>query len=190
MLRDTSGKRALPSSTVVATGSARVRLTISALLAGAVFALALVSPALAAKPRAVSDHYTVDGLTIPGVETGFIVKPGLPVTVTATGGVCPFGTGDFCPGPEGYAFDTTSSSFGGFTLPGAPAWGLVGRVADGPWTQIGSGPTTLTGSGALVFAINDDLLSDNIGSFAATVTYTCYPGYGYGDKNHYHCGRP
>lgn len=189
MFGDTSGERA-PLMSIAATTRASVRLAIGALLAGVVLALAPASPALAAKPQSVAQHYTVDGLTIPGAETGFVVKPGLPVTVTAAGAVCPFGWNDFCPGPDGYAFDTTTSSFGAFTLPGAPAWGLVGRVGDGPWTQIGSGPTTLTGSGLLVFAINDDLLVDNIGTFTATVTYTCHPGNGYGDKNHYHCDRP
>ncbi|MEX2194143.1 MAG: hypothetical protein WD844_02565 [Thermoleophilaceae bacterium] len=87
-------------------------------------------------------------------------------------------------------FDTTSSSFGGFVLPGAPAWGLVGRVGSGPWVQVGSGPTLLAGSGDLVFAVNDDLFSDNTGSFTATVSHTCHPGNGHGDKNHYHCGPP
>jgi hypothetical protein len=57
------------------------------------------------------------------------------VTVSAAGAVCPFGD-SFCTGPDGYTpWDTTRSAFGGFRLPGAPAWGLVGRVGSRPWTR-------------------------------------------------------
>jgi hypothetical protein len=113
------------------------------------------------------------------------------VTVTATGAVCPFGGGGPCFGPGGNpSWDTAVSSFGGFVLPGAPAWGLVGRVGSGSWVQVGSGPTTLPGTGAVQFAVNDDLFGDNVGSFSVTVSYTCWPGWGYGDRNHRHCGPP
>jgi hypothetical protein len=141
--------------------------------------------------------YTVGALTVPGVNTGLVLKKGHPVTVTATGTFCP-GTGS-CFGPDGNpAVDTTQSDFGGFLLPGAPAYGLVGRVGTGPWVQVGSGPTTLSGEGVLVFAVNDDLFGDNTGGFTATVSYKatrgtskdCYPGWGYGDANHEHCGPP
>ena len=159
-------------------------------IAAAVLALAIPAPAFATQPQPASDQYTVGALTVPGVHTGFTVKPNAPVTVTGAEAVCPFGGNSFCPGPDGYPFDTTSSSFGGFVLPGAPAWGLVGRVGNGPWVQVGGGPTTLEGSGELVFAVNDDLFSDNTGSFTATVSYTCYAGEGHGDRNHYHCGAP
>lgn len=157
------------------------------IVAATAIAVAVPAPALAAKPQSTSQQYTVGSSGVPGVDTGFTVKPAVPVTVTGSGNVCPFGGTSFCPGPDGDPFDTTGSSFGGFVLPGAPAWGLVGRVGSGPWIQVGSGPTTLSGSGDLVFAVNDDLFSDNAGSFTATVSYTCYPGHGYGDQNHYHC---
>jgi hypothetical protein len=151
--------------------------------------IALIGAAQAgAGPITVSNVYTVGGLTVPGVNTGLVLD-GRPVTVTATGGVCPFGD-TFCPGPDGYPWDTTQRAYGGFPLPGAPAWGLVGKVGDGPWVQVGSGPTVLTGTGALVFAVNDDLLTDNAGSFTVTVSNSCWPGWGYGDVNHDHCGPP
>ena len=41
-----------------------------------------------------------------------------------------------------------------------------------------------------MFAVNDDLLVDNAGSFTVTVSYSCWPGWGYGDVNHDHCGPP
>jgi hypothetical protein len=133
--------------------------------------------------------YTVGSTTVPGVDTGMVLKNGQNATVTATGAVCPWGT-SVCAGPNGdSSFDTSAS---GFLLPGAPAWGLVGRVGSGPWVQVGAGPTKLSGSGALVFAMNDNYYPDNTGSFTVTVTVgnACYPGHGYGDTNHEHCGPP
>lgn len=156
----------------------------------AVLAVSLVGQAGAAGPETVSNTYTVGSQGVPGASTGLVLTTGMSVTVTATGAVCPFGAG-LCPGPDGYVpWDTTTSSYGGFVLPGAPAWGLVGRVGSGPWVQVGSGPTTLSGTGELVFAVNDDLFSDNAGSFTVTVSYACWPGWGYGDENHTHCGPP
>ena len=171
------------------------RVASMAVASGLLAAFAFPAQALADGPQSVSQSYVVNSTTVPGVDTGFIVKPGVPVTVTATGEVCAFGgvPGSCFDGttPDGNSsWDTTQSGFGGFVLPGAPAWGLVGKVGDGPWVQVGSGPTTMSGSGDLVFAVNDDLFSDNTGSFTATVTFTCYSGNGYGDNNHYHCGPP
>jgi hypothetical protein len=157
----------------------------------AALVLVVAAPSPAAGPTTVSNVYTVGGLTVPGASTGLVLEARMSVTVTATGAVCPFDGGGFCPGPNGYQqWDTTQSSYGGFVLPGAPAWGLVGRVGNGPWIQVGSGPTTLSGTGVLVFAVNDDLLGDNNGSFTVTVSHACWPGWGYGDKNHSHCGPP
>jgi hypothetical protein len=159
-------------------------------LVAATVALIATTQAGAAGPTNVSNVYTVDGLAIPGVDTGLVLRQGQVVTVTATGGVCPYGD-SYCPGPDGNAaVDTTDSSYGGFPLPGAPAWGLVGRVGSGAWVQVGQGPTALSGTGALVLAVNDDLVADNAGSFTVTVSYACWPGWGYGDKNHTHCGPP
>jgi hypothetical protein len=156
----------------------------------AILALAVAAQAVAAGPTTVTNTYTVGGGSVPGASTGLVLTSGMSVTVTASGAVCPFGD-SFCPGPNGYApWNTTTSGYGGFVLPGAPAWGLVGRVGGGPWVQVGTGPTTLSGTGQLVFAVNDDLLVDNAGSFTVTVSYACWPGWGYGDKNHTHCGPP
>jgi hypothetical protein len=161
----------------------------SALVVAAVLALALAAQAGAAGPTTGSSTYAVSGQSVPGVSTGLVLTSGMTVTVTADGAVCPYGDG-FCPGPDGVPWDTTTSWFGSFVLPGAPAWGLVGRVGGGPWVQVGIGPTTLSGTGELVFAVNDDLFSDNVGNFTATVSYSCWPGGGYGDENHTHCGPP
>ena len=141
--------------------------------------------------------YVVPGSTVPGLTTGLAVDPAANVTITATGAICPYGS-SFCPGPNGdESWNTTGILNGGFPLPGAPAWGLLARVGDGPWVHVGGGPTTITGTGVLEFAVNDDFLPDNVGAFnvtvtvsASTTTATCKPGWGYGDKNHEHCGPP
>jgi hypothetical protein len=156
--------------------------------------LVLVAQGSAAGPT--TSVYTVGALTVPGVNSGLVLKKGHPVTVTATGVVCVSGNSG-CVGPNGNpSVDTTQSSFGGFVLPGAPAYGLVGRVGTGHWVQVGSGPTTLSGKGVLVFAVNDDVFVDNTGSFEVTVSTAhkgnrdCWPGWGHGDTNHEHCGPP
>jgi hypothetical protein len=166
-----------------------MRILKASTLAGAMVVLALAAQSTAAT---VSTDYTVGSTAVPGVDTGLVLD-GDGVTVTATGSVCP-SNNLACVGPDGNpAIDTTQSSFGGFLLPGAPAWGLVGRVGSGPWVHVGSGPTALSGTGALQFAVNDDLYSDNRGSFLVTVVSgsdDCYPGHGYGDANHDHTGPP
>ena len=152
---------------------------------GAVVALMLAAQAAGARPDAATS-YVVGSLAVPGVSTGLVLKDGQQVTVTATGTMCPWGNA-YCVGPDGNAsWATTDSWYGGYLLPGAPAWGLVGRVGNGPWVQVGSGPTTLSGTGEVVFAANDDLFPDNTGNFV--VSYECRPGWGYGDDNHLHCG--
>ena len=175
-----------------------MRLSIYATLGVVASVLVAAASAAAGGPTTTttttSTTFTVPGSSVPGLSTGLVLTTGSPVTVTAAGAVCPYGDG-FCPGPDGYlGIDTTWSPYGGFPLPGAPAWGLVARVGAGPWIQVGSGPTAVSGEGVLELAVNDDLLSDNSGSFtvtvSTTVSSTCWPGWGYGDKNHVHCGPP
>jgi hypothetical protein len=154
----------------------------------AALVLALALQGSAADAGTAVSVYTVDSQTIPGVTTALVLKNGQKATVTATDAVCPWGT-SLCYGPNGGSSDTAGSTF---LLPGVPSWGLVGRVGSGPWVQVGSGPTTLSGSGVLAFAMNDNYYLDNTGSFRVTVTVgnACYPGHGYGDTNHTHCGPP
>jgi hypothetical protein len=164
-----------------------------------VVVMVLVFPALggAAGQTTVTSVYTVGGQAVSGVDTGLVLTDGMSVTATATGAVCASGDSS-CPGPNGDAsYDTTGGWLGGFVLPGAPAWGLVGRVGNGPWVQVGSGPTTLSGTGTLVFSVNDDYFWDNGGSFTVTVTVStvtlssaCFPGWGRGDTKHPHVGPP
>ena len=170
-------------------------------LAVAAMVLVFAAPGNAAGPGATTAVFTVGSLTVPGVNTGLVLKKGKPVTVTATGSFCPGGgSSGLCFGPDGtMSADTKSSPYGGFPLPGAPAWGLIARVGSDPWVQVGAGPTTLSGVGALVFAVNDDWLPDNRGGFVVAVSSAtrhggsgrdCWPGWGHGDTNHEHCGPP
>ena len=89
--------------------------------------LALAAQVGAAGGTTTSD-YTVPSTTDePGLDTGLVLQKGRSVTVTASETVCP-NTG-YCVSPDGTSVvDTTQSNFGGFVLPGAPAYGLVGRV--------------------------------------------------------------
>ena len=164
-----------------------------------VVVMVLVFPALggAAGQAAVTSVYTVGGQSVSGLNTGLVLTDGMSVTAIATGAVCAGGNSS-CPGPNGDAsHDTTNSSYGGFVLPGAPAWGLVGRVGNGPWVQVGSGPTTLSGTGTLVFSANDDYFWDNDGelygdrdSVDRDPSSACFPGWGRGDAKHPHVGPP
>jgi PA-IL-like protein len=156
--------------------------------------LVLAAQGTAAGPTTtVSTVYTVGALTVPGVNTGLVLRKGDSVTVTAAGTVCywPGPPATLCVDPDGEPSINTTTT-GGFVLPGAPAIGLIARVGTGPWVHVGSGPTTLSGRGVLVFAVNDNWFPDNSGSFEVTVSVSepCKPGWGWGDKNHCHSGPP
>jgi hypothetical protein len=48
---------------------------------------------------------------------------------------------------------------------------LIARIGSGPWFQVGASDSfTAPASGTLVLAYNDDIYSDNTGSYTATVT--------------------
>jgi hypothetical protein len=132
------------------------------------------------KSKQVMDIYTLQGTMADGLATGFILKPGLPVTLSASGQV-----GFYWAGLADPATPNGRPNVGFFN--GFPLISLVARVGGGELQFIGAGPTQLTGSGELVLYINDNFFADNTGAWNVTVSYDCYPGYGYGDQNHYHC---
>jgi hypothetical protein len=116
-------------------------------------------------------------------NTGFTLKAGLPVTITASG-TADRGSGST--GPAGNGTPCPSVCTG----PGLPIGSLIGRVGTGQPFLVGPGPTTVSGDGTLYLAFNDGFYVDNSGFFVATISYACQPGNGFGDKNHYHCGPP
>ncbi|SEF61754.1 hypothetical protein SAMN03080598_00737 [Algoriphagus boritolerans DSM 17298 = JCM 18970] len=130
--------------------------------------------------RQVTDQYQLLGTAANGLATGFILKEGLPVTLTASGlvGFYFAGLGDPAT-PNGRPELGPTNGF--------PLISLIAKVGDGPLQLIGSGPTQLVGSGELVLFVNDNFFGDNVGSWTVDVSYECFPGYGFGDQNHYHC---
>ena len=85
-----------------------------------------------------------DGRARPGHRA--CSQKGRSVTVTASETVCP-NTG-YCVSPDGTSVvDTTQSNFGGFVLPGAPAYGLVGRVGSGHGYRSAVGRRSFPGRG-------------------------------------------
>lgn len=167
------------------------RWLVAAGVAVSMGAIGLCGPVTAA---AGLSHQTVSvSVSVPaaalGTLSGFTLKAGVPVVVTGSGSASqgnvytgPNGLTSWCPGPAPRDF----------MAPGLPCFGLLARVGDGAWVFIGTGPVTLTGSGAVIFVYNDQLgaYENNAGAYTATITYTCQPGNGVGDPNHYHCGAP
>src|SRR5262245_26799349 len=104
-------------------------------VAAVVVVLVVTVQATGATPSG-SSVFTVESRSIPGVDTGIVLKKNHAVTVTATGTVCPYAGS--CIGPDGDPSANASSMlFGGFLQPQAPAYGLVARVGSGKWTHVG-----------------------------------------------------
>jgi len=128
----------------------------------------------------VIDEYEILGTDDDGLATGFILKEGVPAVITASGLVGFYFAGQTDPStPNGRADAGIYNSF--------PVVSLVARVGGGELQFVGEGPTELTGSGEVVFYINDTFFEDNDGSYTIQISYYCYPGFGIGDANHYHC---
>ncbi|GAA0877471.1 hypothetical protein GCM10009119_04390 [Algoriphagus jejuensis] len=128
----------------------------------------------------VTDEYVLPGTTSDGLATGFTVKEGIPLLLTASGEV-----GFYFAGLTDPATPNGRPELG--SINGLPLVSLVARVGDGEFQFVGTGPTQLTGSGELVLYVNDSFFGDNSGAWTVEVSYRCFPGYGLGDKNHYHC---
>jgi hypothetical protein len=147
----------------------------------------------AASQQTQNNSYSV-AVAVEGWQgTGFEVKNGVSVSVSATG-LASCGSTPCDGGPTGACppWLTGCIAPAGFLVEGGVPFGLYARVGSGSPVFIGAGPTTLTGSGELSFGYNDLLgtFGDNSGGFSATVSYACKPGNGNGDRNHYHCGPP
>jgi hypothetical protein len=113
----------------------------------------------------------LDSATGMVVAPGITLQPGATATVTASGTISCAGpvTSSSCPsGPQGNG--TVAGS--GFAVPGAPKFGLIAQVGNGPLQFVGAS-ATLTGQGSVAFGVNDDIYSDNSGSFTVTVTVSC-----------------
>jgi hypothetical protein len=151
-----------------------------------------LAPTSAAGPQTVSISVQVSGTAASPVDSGFTLIPGVPVQVSASGTVevCQYDLSECASGPNG------TPNFGSLgpdaVLNGANAGVLLGFAGTAAPLALGGGPTQVTGSGHLAFQVNDYHwgISDNAGAYTVTITYTCYPGNGYDDPSHYHCGAP
>lgn len=128
----------------------------------------------------VTDQYLLSGTMADGLATDFVLKEGVPVTLSALGEV-----GFYYLGLADPATPNGRPELG--SMNGFPIVSLVARVGGGELQFVGTGPTILTGSGELVLYVNDNFFGDNSGAWNVTVSYDCYPGNGLGDPNHYHC---
>lgn len=140
------------------------------------------------------------------VNTGINLVPTGSYTVITTGDAI-WATGD---GAGGCSAASDANGIGtgigapdnscGYTGPGiagsgklAPsltAFSLIGQAGSGSFFQLGTSSTITGQSGPLMLGFNDDFYGDNTKGYSVTVSYTCYPGNGFGDTNHVHCGPP
>jgi hypothetical protein len=120
----------------------------------------------------------------PYTRSGITVAAGQRISITASGKPawrfdC---TGSCRVGPNGISFQTKrckalqrSKVFGVFTAPGLACFSLIGRIGShGSPFEVGSSLTFSvppTASGELYLGFNDNLYSDNSGSFKATVSF-------------------
>jgi hypothetical protein len=113
-----------------------------------------------------SSTFVVDP-RIPGwQDTGVALGPGSTATITATNnGV----TCDRISPPPNCNINTGTPASAGYLAPTLGRYVLVGVVDSGTPFEVGSG-TTVSGPGELFLGYNDNVYSDNGGSFTATIT--------------------
>lgn len=108
------------------------------------------------------------------LQTGFVLKKGLSVTIKATGtaytAICSPACGT---GPNGNANIICPISCPG---PGLVAYSLIGKVGRGHVLFIGSGTRTVYGRGRLALAYNDGVYTDNSGGYTVSLIYRCRLG--------------
>lgn len=98
-------------------------------------------------------------------DTGWIVRRGDRVSITATGTInFAQGGGDVTSTPDGN-FDFTGPR-NRYPVPSVPVGALIGRIDNNPAFAVGHGQTiTMPASGRLFLGVNDDEFSDNSGAF-------------------------
>lgn len=104
----------------------------------------------------------------PWTDTGIDLAGGSNVSITASGTIATAGSDSKTPAgaPEcGAPSD--------FVAPGLPCWSLIGRIGSGTPFYVGTTKGfSVDTSGRLFLGVNDNVFSDNFGSWAATVTVT------------------
>lgn len=120
-------------------------------------------------PRGMRERQIGVSASEPWIDTGIDVRSGQQLYFSASGQV------RWGPsrrdGPEG---ERNSPNNPGRPIPNRPGAALIGRIGDrDDYFFIGgeSGPFRARGSGRLFLGINDDVLSDNSGSFRVLIYY-------------------
>lgn len=105
-------------------------------------------------------------------RTGLNLTPGMSIQITASGVVAGMrGDGDPAGTPWGGCSNRVENSpHGNVGVPGLPCWSLIGRFGDNPPFEVGDGVGTIAESGALFLGVNDNLYSDNVGSWSVKVS--------------------
>lgn len=105
------------------------------------------------------------------LQTGFVLKKGLGVTIKATGTAYCNST---CPNdPNGITTYLCPITCAGV---GLEPYSLIGTIGHGHAFFIGSGPRTLSRHGRLSLAFNDNNYTDNSGGYTVSLIYRCTLG--------------
>ena len=144
-------------------------------LLGVMLVPGLTSAAGSARPHRQSVRSTFTAtVTIPGpkpwTDTGIDVSVGTTVTVKAGGSI------SFAAGPNN---NYTPNGLAGcvatedMVAPGRTCYSLVVRVGNGSPVELGTGGTwVMKTTGRLGLGVNDNVFSDNTGSWTAAITIT------------------
>ncbi|MGA8723467.1 MAG: SGNH/GDSL hydrolase family protein [Acidimicrobiales bacterium] len=149
-----------------------VAVFVLALLASSI-GLFSASDASAVGVRKTSEPTTVSVTgAVQWTNTGLNLTPGTNIQMTASGVVTGMvGEGDPAGTPWGACSNQVGSSrHGNVVVPGLPCWSLIGRFGNNTPFEVGDGVGTVAESGTLFLGVNDNLYSDNVGSWSVNVS--------------------
>jgi hypothetical protein len=122
------------------------------------------------RPPGLRERTVSVSASAPWTDSGVMIRPGQEVFFDANGQVR-WGR-DRRDGPQG---ENDSPYNPGRPIPNRPAAALIGRVGEGSsdvfFIGAGRGPIRMRQGGRLFLGINDDVLTDNSGSFRVVIAY-------------------
>jgi hypothetical protein len=112
-------------------------------------------------------------VTVPGdvgwTDTGLSIPSGTTITITASGVVGGM-VDDGDPAGTPWSECEGDNASGPYPVPGLPCWSMIGRFGSaGTPFEVGDTTTVVSSGGELYLGVNDNLLSDNTGSWTANV---------------------
>ncbi|MFN8508335.1 MAG: hypothetical protein U0547_12335 [Dehalococcoidia bacterium] len=110
----------------------------------------------------------------PWWDTAIDISAGSTLSVTASGLIYNSGSGvGVDPSGRTSPNQVPGTQCGGFLVPDAGCWSLVGRIGQGPAFPVGMHTTiTAAAAGRLYLSVNDDYFGDNSGAWQATISVT------------------